>query len=170
MNILLESDGASFVRLTDAQAITRTDFKGTLADWVKPGDDPYYDWTFPELGPARTYSKGDRLRGVILTIGVRRYRVNMEHNYATGATVAFTETDEPETPFELLPPDDKHSSYFCGQPRFLQSRTLPTYLDRAAFVLAVIESGWGDCGNEIVWVALDLDKRPARILHEADCA
>ena len=174
--IILETSPDGFTFLTEEQALTASPFRGQLVDWVgRDGSIPVYEWTYPELGPGRIIERGNGMRHVILPIGGRNYLVTIAHRadddgHPTGARINFLETKSELTPATLMPEGTNRTSHFFGQPRFVQGGRFPMFEGRPAYVLAVLETGWGDCGNEIIWIGLDDDNRPARALHQADCA
>lgn len=59
-------------------------------------------------------------------------------------------------------------SYF-GQPAFIQGEVFPCHEGKLAYPLMTLESGWGDCGNENFFVALDGDGYPCAVYYEASC-
>jgi hypothetical protein len=135
----------------------------------------YDKWTFPELGSPRAIK--DDKGTVVLEIAGRRWLVCRNFNYEdggypVGGSITFIETDEPVSPWKPMPRREGYrpdSSYYFGQPNFIQSETFPHHNGTVAFPLMTIESGWGDCGNENVFVALDEKGNPCGLYHEASC-
>jgi hypothetical protein len=123
-----------------------------------------YDYCYHELAAPRYYTADWPY--LVVQIGERRfqvfYHVNRCDDMPVKGWLTFHETDEPETPwFETLtksyvPPKFK---YF-GQPRFLQYFESFGKDGKAAYPLFVHESGWGDQGNENVFISLDADGYP----------
>jgi hypothetical protein len=142
-------------------------------DYKEPFD--YDKWTFPELGCSRTV-EGDE-GTVVLEIAGRRWLVCRSFDYKgqgypMGGSITFIETDEPVPPWKPLVVREGYrpdSSYYFGQPNFIQNAVFPHHNGKVAFPLMTIESGWGDCGNENVFLALDDSGIPCGLHHEASC-
>ncbi len=147
----------------------------TKDNMLKLGRPSLDEGQFPEFGPGRVYDKVPR-DGVILQIGSRRWRVNVhmeyEDRYPMGGTVHFEETSEPETPFQPLEVREGYrpQGHFFGQPYFVQSPVGPEYNGEIVCLLQMIDSDWGDCGNENLFLALDENDIPVGLYHECSCA
>ena len=128
---------------------------------------------YPVLAPPR-YFKGPN---AVVTIAGRRYKVDYEShmNDSDVAELSIEPTNLPETAglkkgqtgtgaFSAFP-----TCYF-GQPTFVQNPFLIRYDNRPVYPLFTWESGWGDCGNENVFIQLDQNNVPARAWLEASCA
>lgn len=128
------------------------------------------EYTWPQFGPARCYLNG--VNGpFVVEIGDRRWEVtiNMEYDeeHPIGGSVTFEETTKSITPVTSL--TTRRYGQIFGQPKFIQNEVFPQYKGKSASILAVIESGWGDAGNENLFLALDKNNLPAGLFHEANC-
>ena len=125
----------------------------------------YWDPVYPEIALATAY-KGST---TIVEIEGRSWRVFVERHFDDGipgeCVVTFINTDEPTTANE---PPGRQGHWF-GQPTFVQSPVFPHVDGRSAMLLCCIESGWGDAGNENIFVGLDADGYPCGIYYEYSC-
>lgn len=64
---------------------------------------------------------------------------------------------------------NNHTCFCFGQPRFVQNPVYPSHEGQAAFPLLCLETGWGDCGNINIFVAVE-NNRPVKAWLEAACA
>lgn len=138
---------------------------------------------FPVLYPTIIFEEGDALNGeCIIPIGVRNYQII----YASPVEdeqgkIRFIETLEEPSKFTvttmqhrkesgLLPiPTQRSNIYWFGQPEFIQSPVFPAKNGKAAYLLFRYESGWGDAGNEHVFIQLDESNRPSIAWSEVSC-
>lgn len=135
-------------------------------------------FVFPEIHPRRYYLEKRGVWGIpkpfVATMADRRWEITIDTRYDAGGCpagvhVTFRETAAPETPYVYeKPPGGDYSSVF-GQPSFTQNPVFPQLNGKSAFLLAVIESGWGDSGNENLFVALDDAGFPCGLSHEFSC-
>ena len=58
---------------------------------------------------------------------------------------------------------------FFGVPDFIQNGIFPALNGVAAQCLAVLDTGWGDCGNINILFACDADGVPCNVWFEASC-
>ncbi len=138
----------------------------------------YDEVAFPEFAPARVYKDREPKGGRIVTLGARNWKVRFDLGFdndgvPSGGAIHFEETTEPESPFVLMAPvrEGYHApEHFFGQPTFKQFPVVPYYNAAPVALLRTIESGWGDCGNENIFLALGQDGVPAGIYHEFSCA
>lgn len=56
-----------------------------------------------------------------------------------------------------------------GQPQFIQSPVYPVKDGRCAMHLMTLNTGWGDCGNEVILFTVDENGEPDAVWHEASC-
>lgn len=129
-------------------------------------------FTFPQIGEARFYD-GDISDSFVAEIVGRRWKIDINLGYDSdgfpgGGFVTFEETTGEETPFTDGKPLGDCNQVF-GQPSFIQNEVFPHHNGKCAYLLAVIESGWGDAGNENLFVALDEDGTPCGLYHEYSC-
>ena len=138
----------------------------------------YDEVVFPEFAPARVYKDREPKGGRIITLGPRNWKVRFDLGFdndgvPAGGVVHFEETTEPESPFVLMAPVREGyypPEHFFGQPTFKQFPVVPYYNGVQVALLRTIESGWGDCGNENIFLALDEAGMPAGLYHEYSCA
>ncbi len=131
----------------------------------------YDKWVYSELGCARKMLVPGE--PPVLEMLGRRWLVSVNFEFTdipSGGTITFVEVDTAVTPWVSVDPEnDYRDTYWFGQPTFIQSPVFPQYGGRAAYPLLTIESGWGDSGNENVFVAFDPDNTPVGIYHEYSC-
>ncbi len=177
MQIKLHTRVNELQRLSGEEARKLT---GSGLTWIERhatyGDPPraftYHEHTWPEFGPSQLPAGGLQ-EPMILQLGARRWKVHIDLDYdcsghPAGGTVTFEETDEPLT--ELKPASETSCrDRLFGQPCFIQGEVFPHLNGKSACLLAVIESGWGDAGNENLFLALDDDGIPAGLYHEFSC-
>jgi len=142
---------------------------------------------YPELYPSICFEKVDGLcHDCVIPIGLRRYRVTyvspISDYQENKGKLTLTETFDPVSEFTVCPlsankdwlsptPNrPRHGVYWFGQPSFIQNEVFPSYKGKAASLLFCFESGWGDCGNENVFIALDDNGRPVQGWVEYSCA
>jgi len=67
---------------------------------------------------------------------------------------------------KLRPPGDV---LLFGHPQWIQNPMFPAADGKAARCLAVLETGWGDCGNINLLFTQDAEGRPNKVWFEASC-
>lgn len=211
-----------------AEGLTSTDGSFTDKDGVKH---EWFDVKHVEQVPVRLYTRAQSYRPLVVPINGRRYSVMIviasdgdDDGDGGGiperATVTFTPTDAPETPFTTWTAEtalaerlasiraeqaemalitengdaewvaDENARLakqitdlesgawklrphapirFFGVPDFIQNGIFPALNGVAAQCLAVLETGWGDCGNVNILFACDADGVPCNVWFEASC-
>ena len=142
--------------------------------------------SYPELYPS-VYFEPEKGKPTIVPIGKRRYIVTyvspVTEEYYSGKeepSVTFHETLDPISPYKVCKleagkdhlkpyPSERKDYYWFGQPQFIQGEVYPQYNGKAAALLFRLESGWGDSGNEHVFIALDIEGRPVKAWSEFSC-
>jgi hypothetical protein len=142
--------------------------EGVAFTVMSPGKYSYPAYTYPELLPRAVYQES-----FVVAIRGRHWAVSIHREYAFGTpdrvSVQFRETADPITKFVTLGDERSSVSHLFSQPKFIQSPVLPHYEGKSAVMLARIESRWGDCGNENIFVAFDDAGIPVGIYHEYSC-
>ena len=140
----------------------------------------FASFTFPEI-PARFYQSprcetrfGFPEGKFVAQIGSKRWEILIDTSYDNGhpdgVEVTFEETSKEETPFKTEADiNSRQDGKIFGQPCFLQSEEFPHHNGKSAFLLATIESGWGDSGNQNLFIALDENEVPCGIYYEYAC-
>ena len=135
---------------------------------VQDEDHPNYpDYTFPELAPPLV--KHAYNEPVVAEIMGRRWKIAVRTDRSGGeAGAVFETTDEPVTEPDAT---GHHGdcSYWFGQPKFIQNTVLPHLDGKSAYPLQTRETGWGDSGNENVFVTFDEQGIPNGLYVEASC-
>lgn len=115
--------------------------------------DGYTIPVYKELGAARYYKKIDWNTGVVVKISGKLKRIRYSSDTLTSEDYPFKgvltieDTNEPETDYEDYL--DYYQLKMFGQPEWVQSEIYPSANAKCLFTY---ESGWGDCGNEIVFI------------------
>jgi len=141
-------------------------------------------WLYPEFAEPRYYSHwGDGIDGIVVAIAGKRWRVNYEpvatldksYSPKAAAALTFTETEADKTLFSAPRKGNRthkrdYPIIFFGQPRFIQdNKVVPVSHHQPAKLLFTWRSGWGDGGNENVFLSLDKDGNPAQAFMESSC-
>lgn len=134
---------------------------------VKVTKREHRDYEFPQLSPKLV--KHFYNEPVVAELLGRRWWVEVNTDRRGGkAKVIFETTDEPLT--EADPENGRvDQSYWFGQPSFIQGVRLPHLNGKSAYPLQTRETGWGDYGNENVFVTFDEQGIPNGLYVEASC-
>jgi hypothetical protein len=145
--------------------------------------DSWQSGDLPTYKPARYYKMEDLVKGVVVPIGSKRYRVSYplvqvwldnphrteygEYPNAT-APVYIEETTDPVTPYKRTG-EEGYDCQFFGKPSWQQSQRYPQYKGKIGYNLFTLHDGWGDGGSTNLMFCMDENGVPVRIFHEASC-
>jgi len=143
-----------------------------VENWV-PGPNKRSQWFdngvfyFPTLGEPIGFR--DTMDGKVLVINGRNYKIHLglkyEDGFPQGGEISFEPT--------ILPPSvgiPTLNSHYFGQPRFRQGPLFPVFNGKISYPLLTLQTGWGDCGTENIFVGLDNDGIPTALFHESNSA